>query len=118
MHKVYTQMKGYGSLNTKITMSMLAAMIVFKINEVKGHNNVFAHVTFYGFVDAISLIINILYFCLQFCLYINIIYILYNYVKYIHLITKILEAEAIIADMSKGGILTFDLIYFENYYGG
>ena len=66
-------MKGNGSLNTKITISMLAAMIVFKINEVKGHNNVLTRVTVYCFVDAISLIINILYFCLQFCLYINII---------------------------------------------
>ena len=66
-------MKGNGSLNTKITMLLFAVMIVFRINEVKGHNNVLTRVTVYCFVDAISLIINILYFCLQFCLYINII---------------------------------------------
>ena len=39
MHKVYIQMKDIDSLNTKNTMSMLAAMVVFKINEVKDHNN-------------------------------------------------------------------------------
>ena len=33
-------MKGNEPLNTKITMSMLAAMVVFKIIEVKGQNNV------------------------------------------------------------------------------
>ena len=111
-------MKGYEPLNTKIIISMLAAMVVFKINEIKCHNNVLARVIVNRFVDAISLIMGIFYFCLQFWLYINIISILYKNVKYIHLITKILEAEATIADMRKGGILTFDLIYFENYHGG
>ena len=31
MHKVYIQMKDNDPLNTKITMSMLAVMVVFKI---------------------------------------------------------------------------------------
>ena len=45
MHKVYIQMKDNDSLNTKNTMSVLAAMIVFKINEVKGQNTALAHVS-------------------------------------------------------------------------
>ena len=71
MHKVYIQMKDKDPLNTKNTMSMLAAMVVFKINEVKDHNNVLARVIVNRFVDAISLIMNIFYFCVQFWLYIN-----------------------------------------------
>ena len=45
MHKVYIQMKGNDPLNTKITMSMLAAMVVFEIIEVKGQNTALAHVS-------------------------------------------------------------------------
>ena len=111
-------MKGNEPLNTKNIISMLAAMVVFIINEVKGHNNVLARVIVNRFVDAISLIMNIFCLCLQFWLYINHIYFLYHYVKYVHLSTKVVEAEAINADMREGGILTFDLNYFENYHGG
>ena len=52
-------MKGNEPLNTKNIISMLAAMVVFIINEVKGHNNVLARVIVNRFVDAISLIMNI-----------------------------------------------------------
>ena len=38
-------MKDNDPLNTKITMSMLAVMVVFKINEIKGQNTALAHVS-------------------------------------------------------------------------
>ena len=52
-------MKGIDLPDTKIIMAMLAAMVVFIINEVKGYTNVLARVIVNCFVDAISLITNI-----------------------------------------------------------
>ena len=52
-------MKGNDLPDTKIIMAMLAAMVVFIINEVKGHTNVLVRVIVNCFVDAISLITNI-----------------------------------------------------------
>ena len=46
-------MKGNDLLNTKITMSMLAAMVIFKIIEVKGQNIVPTRVTVNHIDDAI-----------------------------------------------------------------
>ena len=47
-------MKGNDLLNTKITMLLLSAIVVFKINEFESQNNVLTRVSVNHFDNAIT----------------------------------------------------------------